>query len=259
MGKFQSTIRGFIREKSWGEFLKKLVIMTFANAFMALGSAFIFVAEMGNDPVGILFKGVWLQVQDIMSYGTVNVVVSAIIVVFLVFVMPKTIYWGTIIATFTYGIFMDMFLPIIYSVWPNGIPEVARWILPIVGVVIVATGVAIYLPLNWGVSSVDGIVLWFQKVLKLSYTFAFWGSYAVYTLIGWLLGAELGFGTIFAVVASGPIINFLVPKITAFYAKRLDIKEEENPESELLETVTASVETLAEELAEVIVEDDTQK
>lgn len=199
--------------------------MLFGSVVMVAACAMMLVSELGCDPAGVLYNGIYLVCRP-LSYGTSTTIFSVLVTAAMFLFFPQTMYFGTVVMTVLFGPLTDLCLYAVALIWPLGIPELWRWILCAGGALLIPVALAIYLPIDWGVSCVDALVLGFQKVFRSSYKMAFWGMYAVFTALGLLLGAPVGAGTLMAIILTGPIIAFLSPRFKRWFYRALKLEDD---------------------------------
>lgn len=200
-----------IRETKASDFFKKAVILFFATAVMGLACSCYYLGDVGADPTGVLLKGIHVQLNRIfpIEYGNSILLFNVILFFVLIIFQRKFIYFGTLINALMLGIYINFFNSIILSFFLGGIPLAVRYALPVVGTLIMGISLAIYIPVNWGASVVDAIILWLQEASGLSYKTVFWIIYLVFVVLGFFMGGVVGFGTIVAALFTGLIFDVL--------------------------------------------------
>ncbi|HQB32737.1 MAG TPA: hypothetical protein PLI19_05335, partial [Erysipelotrichaceae bacterium] len=87
-------------------------------------------------------------------------------------------------------------------------------ILLVVGAITFAAGTGITIAADLGIGCWSFLPLWLEKVTPLSLDRTQMITDGITFVIGWLLGGIVGVGTIVGVVATGPIIGYVL-KVTA--------------------------------------------
>ncbi len=211
-----------IREKSIGEWISKLIVMLVGCAVMAIACAFFYVANMqpgiaGMDAVSVLMYGVERTFN--ISYGTAVLGVNLVFLLVSIIFMRKNIYFGTVVTVFLLGILIDFFIPFVLSL-SLGLSDITRGIsFSIIATVVYGIGIAMYLPINWGTTAFDGMVLTLGKYTSLPYKFTFTICCVVCAIIGLILGATIGYGTVIAGIFTGIIVDLLRGKFEKLYVK----------------------------------------
>lgn len=183
----------------------KVIIGLFVTG---VGTAFMYVADFGSAPAATIGDG--LHVFTGLSYGTAGIVVNVFFLIILFILDRKLISFGTILATFFLGIFIDVGLFIIKPIVPETMSTLAQILFLIIGTVVTAVGLGYYVGVNFGVGAIDGLSVALNKKTNISFTVCRWGVDIVITVVGIVMGAIWGIGTIISVVVTGPIIQFVI-------------------------------------------------
>ncbi len=219
-----------VREKSFGEWLAKFIVMMIATVIMAVAAAFFYVANIqpsssGMNSLGVFTSGI--EITFNISYGTATIIVNSLLVLISIIFMRKNIYFGTIVQIFALGPIIDIFIPFI-SLLSAGVSDIVRVIVfPAIGIVIYSAGIAMYLPLNWGAAPIDGIILILYEKTPLPYKLSFAICCLTVALTGFFLGATIGYSTIIAAIAMGYITGVLINPFGKIL-KKLKITGEES-------------------------------
>lgn len=159
----------------------------------------------GMDPFQVLAHGIWAQTT--MGYGTFYMLVNLAMLLVIFFVDRTKIGLGTMINIFLLGYVVQ------YSSWffDSLITDPSLFMRSValgVGIVVISFGSAIYFTGDMGVSTYDAVALVMadKKVAKFQYCRI--GTDLICTLIGFLLGATVGVGTLVTAFFMGPIIAF---------------------------------------------------
>ena len=89
---------------------------------------------------------------------------------------------------------------------------VIKFIFPLIGCLIISTGVALCLCLDFGAGIMDNLILMIGDIFNKTYAFGCYICYVVFFTVGLLLGGVWGYATVAALVLNGKIIDFLIPK-----------------------------------------------
>jgi uncharacterized membrane protein YczE len=172
---------------------------------LALGITFTIRAELGVSPYDVLHQGL----ADItgLSFGTVVVLLGLLIL--LVWIpLGQRFGIGTILNTLTVGFVVDAGLRIV------DVPthDALRWVMLLAGIVITSFGMALYIGAGLGPGPRDGLMtgiaakgypLWIVRtVLELTAL-----------VIGWILGGDVGVGTVLFAFGIGPIGHWFLARL----------------------------------------------
>ncbi|WP_255466014.1 YitT family protein [Granulicatella sp. zg-ZJ] len=168
---------------------------------MSLGIALFLKSGLGANPLTTFTNGVSLTVN--ISVGTASqlIMLSLLIVVF---ALDKSrIGIGTVINGVCVGIFIDMFmkLPLEATHWS------IQWILLIVACVLFSMGLGLYVSSNLGEGTVDAFMIIIKNKCHVPIKIARIILDMILVGLGFLLGSNIGIGTIIGMVTTGPIMN----------------------------------------------------
>jgi len=172
---------------------------------LGVGVTFIIQAELGVSPYDVLHQG--LAEVTGLSFGTVVVLLGlAILVVWIP--LGQRFGIGTIINTLTVGFVVDLGL----SLCPNPGDDLLRWVMLLAGIVITAFGMGLYIGAGLGPGPRDGLMtgiaakgfpLWIVRtMLELTAL-----------VIGWLLGGDVGVGTVLFAFGIGPLGHWFLARL----------------------------------------------
>ncbi|MBR5520383.1 MAG: hypothetical protein IKU54_00135 [Oscillospiraceae bacterium] len=190
--------------------LKKYLIVTIGQIIIGTGCAFLVTSGMGNDPMGVMVSG-FSNLTGI-PFGTMTNIVSAVLFAVLMVFYRKRLALSTVITVFAIGWTIDPVCVLLNAI--NASTFITSYIYPIVGCVIIATGVAFYLSIDFGASITDNVILMISDLAKKPYSFGCYTLYAIYVTIGILTGGVWGYATILALTISGKLIDAMLPVFT---------------------------------------------
>ncbi len=162
-------------------------------------------ARLGVSPYDVLHQG--LADLTGLSFGSVVILLGVIVLITWI-PLGQRFGIGTVINTLTVGLIVDVFLE-----WSPD-PETLglRWAYLLGGILIIAFGVGLYIGAGLGPGPRDGLMtgiaakgypLWIVRtVLELTALVA-----------GWLLGGDVGIGTLLFAVGIGPLGHFFLLRL----------------------------------------------
>jgi uncharacterized membrane protein YczE len=140
------------------------------------------------------------------SFGTITVVSSAVILLFWIPLRQRPGI-GTLLNALAIGPAADLVLAVVPT--PDGLP--ARIGLFVAGLLLLALATACYIGAGFGTGARDGLMVGLHERLG-------WPVWVARTLlevsvvvVGWLLGGDVGVGTVVAAFAIGPVVQPLMP------------------------------------------------
>jgi uncharacterized membrane protein YczE len=181
---------------------------------LGVGVAMLLTADLGSDGFSTLVNG--LSIASGMSFLVANLLIS---LGFLVVAALRRLYpaAGTLVQVVVVGSTVALLIDVLDT------PEGLGWQLALLAAAmpVVALGIALYLGANTGAGPAEAAALaWDPPVpFKWSYSLVQGGG----ALVGWLLGATIGLGTVAVIVALGPAVD-LVSRLL-----RLDVHQDGGP------------------------------
>jgi uncharacterized membrane protein YczE len=181
--------------------LPRLLIGILALSF---GATLIIQAKLGVSPWDVLHQG--LAELTGLSFGTI-VVILGVLILLLWIPLGQRFGIGTVINTLTVGFIIDGFLEVI------GTPDdlVLRWVMLLVGIVVLALGMGLYIGAGLGPGPRDGLMtgisakgfrLWVVRTLLE----------VAALVVGWALGGDVGIGTVLFAFGIGPIGHWFLER-----------------------------------------------
>ncbi len=164
---------------------------------LGVGIGMMVEARLGVSPYDVLHQGIADHTG--LSFGTV-VILLGLLVLLLWIPLGQRFGIGTVVNTLTVGLIVDAFLD--WSPDPGSLA--LRWVYLLVGIVIIAFGVGLYIGAGLGPGPRDGLMtgiaakgypLWLVRT----------GLELTALLAGWLLGGDVGIGTLLFAFGIGPL------------------------------------------------------
>lgn len=199
--------------------LPKILINFVAALQMGVGISLYYTANLGADPYSTFLAAISAKIG--LSVGATTSLFSCVIgLIFLLF-RRKLVHVGTFIQSIFVGVGIDIGMWLWPRLLPAQFPFAAAVAMCFCASAICGTALALYLACELGASPVDMLILTVAEWLKKSYKWGFYFVYAVFMLTGILLGGRRGLGTVIALVCTGPITDFLIPRIKGWLEKRV--------------------------------------
>jgi uncharacterized protein len=165
---------------------------------LGTGVAMLLTADLGSDGYSTLVNGVSKATE--ISFLLANVLISLL---FLLVAAVRRVYpgLGTIVQVVVVGWTVSFLIEVMDT--PDDLPW--RFALLTAAFPVLAVGIAAYLGAHTGAGPAEAAALaWDPPVpFKWSYSLVQGGG----ALVGWLLGATIGIGTIAVIVALGPAVD----------------------------------------------------
>lgn len=195
--------------------LGKKALLLFAGFFvLALASVLLKQANIGLGPWDALHDGISRQTP--LTYGQASIAVGLAIVA-VDFLCKERLGFGTLLNILVIGSFVDLLLS---AGW---IPKLSGALLPgllygAIGVTLMAVGIWLYISAAMGAGPRDSLMVILARRTGKPVGTCRAGVEAMALLAGWLLGGQVGMGTIIFTLLGGPIMQ-LVFRLVKFDVK----------------------------------------
>lgn len=177
-----------------------------------IGTAFMYEAGMGSAPASTITEGI--AVFSGFNYGISGIIVNITFLIIMFIFDRKLINVGTILATFCFGYFIDIGIILISPLAIVTMSYVLKFIMMILGCILTAIGLGYYVGVDFGTGALDGMSIILNDKFNIPFTYCRWGMDALLMIIGVALGASWGLGTIASIVLTGPIMGYVIKKMS---------------------------------------------
>jgi uncharacterized membrane protein YczE len=194
------------------------LIFTFGLIVMAFGIVLMIKAELGSAPWDVFHIGLTLQFG--LTIGTWSIIVGVLIIA-LTSVLTKS--WpplGALINMFLVGVFIDLFMFVL--AWYEPTLLITRFVMLVMGILIIGLGIGIYIAPNCGAGPRDSLMLALTQMTgwKVQYVRALMEILVL--LAGWLLGGPVFIGTLLFCFGIGSIVGLTLPVCQRIVQRMLD-------------------------------------
>jgi len=182
---------------------------------LGVGVALLLAADLGSDGYSTFVNG--LAITTGVDFWVVNLVVGVVLVALAALrkVRPGV---GTVVQVVLVGVTVSVVLDLLAT------PEALGWRIVLLAVAfpVLALGIALYLGSHTGAGPAEAAALaWDPPVpFRWSYSAVQGGG----ALVGWLLGATVGVGTLAVILLLGPAVDVVARTLS------LDLHQEPDPE-----------------------------
>ena len=176
-----------------------------------IGIGFMFNAGQGSTPSATIVEGISVFFK--LNYGISGIIANILFLILLFFLDRSLINVGTVLATFCLGYFIDFGVFILSPLNIANMSFIIKTIMMIIGCIMTAIGLGYYIGVDFGTGAMDGMSLVLHRKTNIPFTYCRWGMDALLMVIGVVLGASWGIGTIFSILLTGPIISFVIKKM----------------------------------------------
>ncbi|WP_111768124.1 hypothetical protein [Nakamurella deserti] len=178
----------------------RVVQLVLSCAVLGVGVALLLTPALGSDGFSTMVSGLSLSLDA--PFLLVNVVVG-VILVGLAWLKGRRPALGTVVQPVVTGTVVTAVLELLSA--PSGL--VARSVMLLAGFAVVAVGVAGYLGSDTGSGPAEALSTAYDPPIPFRWSYSvFQGASA---LLGWLLGAAVGPGTVLVVLLLGPAVDLV--------------------------------------------------
>lgn len=184
---------------------KRIFMAVFGVSLAGVSVGLFKLSLFGTDPFQCLVTGIWNVVR--IGYGTLYTILNLAMLVGIFFINRKYIGIATFINIFGTG-YIAQFATSFFGRFFTGAGLGVRIALLVCGLALMCFASAFYYTAELGVSTYDAVALILadRKVAKFRYCRI--GADLVCVLIGVLLKATVGVGTLLTAFCMGPLIEF---------------------------------------------------
>ena len=171
-------------------------------AVLGVGISLLLDARLGSDGYSMLVNGISLTTG--VAFWIVNTVLGAVLVA-MAWLRGRRPGLGTIAQPVVVGVVVSLLLPRLPE--PSALP--LRWAELVAGFVVLCVGVAGYLAADLGTGPTEAAALAWDPPLPFRWSYSL--VQVTGAVVGYLLGASLGPGTVLVVLLIGPVVDRLLP------------------------------------------------
>jgi uncharacterized membrane protein YczE len=186
---------------------RRLVQLYAGLVLFGVSMALLVRAQLGVIPWDVLHQGLSRQLG--VSMGTVVIAVSLVLLLAWIPLRERP-GLGTISNALVIGLTLDATLALLPPV--DAVP--LRVLLVLTGVLLNAVATASYIGVHLGPGPRDGLMTGLVRRTGRSVRLVRTSIEAIVVLVGWLLGGTVGLGTVVYALAIGPLVQFLLPRLS---------------------------------------------
>lgn len=177
---------------------------------LGIGVALLLTSSLGSDGYSTLING--LSRASALPFAVVNVAVGLLLVL-LAWAKGRRPALGTVAQPVVTGYTVTLFLTIFNA--PHSL--IGRILMVLLALIVVAVGVGGYLGSNTGVGPSEALSLAWDPPVPFRWSYSIFQ--AAGALLGWMLGATIGPGTLLVVFGLGPAVDLLGRRHPIFMAR----------------------------------------
>jgi uncharacterized membrane protein YczE len=204
-----------------------VLVRRFAQLFVGLflygmGIALIVRGELGVAPWDVLTQGIAKQTG--LNFGLITVITSGIVLLLWIPIRQKPGF-GTIMNALLVGPAADVGLWLI----PSGLDLWVRILLLAAGIVVLAVATGLYIGAHFGPGPRDGLMTGLHRVTGWRIWIVRTGIELVVLAIGWMLGGNVGIGTVAFALLIGPLCGYTIPLFAIRRSGRMPLERRRTP------------------------------
>ena len=230
--------------------IKRLVMFFVGMSIIQFGVALFLKTSIGSDSFTVFTEGLATVLnktglKDLsivhmitgraeVTPGVANMIILIVLFIGILIVDRKRIKIGTLICVIGVGPIIDLGVKAV-SYFPIESANIfVKMLLVLGGCFIIAVGFSIMSESDLGVAPNDIVPFIIKDKLNCQYRWVRIAFDATFLIVGFILGGKVGIGTIIAMLAIGPFIQFCLPYGKKFVGIVLNGKEKSNNESTVI-------------------------
>jgi uncharacterized membrane protein YczE len=181
------------------------VLQLFVGLYLyGLGIALIVRGELGVAPWDVLTQGIAKQTG--LGFGLITILTSGVVLLLWIPIRQKPGF-GTIMNALLVGPFADL------SLWmiPTGLDLWLRIVMLFGGIVVLAVATGLYIGAHFGPGPRDGLMTGLHRRTGWRIWIVRTGIEVTVLITGWLLGGNVGLGTLAFALLIGPLCGYTIP------------------------------------------------
>ena len=180
-----------------------LLVRLFIGFFLyGLGIVVMVNAQIGLSPWDAFHQGISLKTGITMGQASITV---GLVIVILDAVLGEGVGWGTVLNMIFIGVFLDIIKAA--NIIPVADNLFMGIVMMIIGIIISAIATVVYLGAGLGSGPRDGLMLALNKKTSKPVGILRTGIELTALIIGWILGGQVGLGTIMSAFGLGYAIQ----------------------------------------------------
>lgn len=187
--------------------IKKILTVVSGTIIAAYGIDLAIHAGFGGATLAVLWDGLSKTLG--ITMGQASFAIALAMIIFCFFYNRRQISWGTLIYQVVYSSFLDIFEPVlIYSE-----SRAVNFLLMILGILLLATGSAIYSYADFGRGSYEAMTFAFVERNGFQTKYVRITLDIICVVFGVILGGKFGWCTIATIALSGVTLQFVLGKL----------------------------------------------
>ena len=200
--------------KHMSNFFQRFIRLNIGLIVFGFALALMLEARLGLGPWDILHQGISIRTDissqifgkniDLTSVGMISIIVGAVIMI-LWLPLKERPGIGTILNVIVIGIMIDVWM----FVLPNTNNLIIRFLMILIAPILVALGTILYIGAEMGPGPRDGLMTGLAK-RGIPIAVALTSMESIVLIAGFILGGNIGIGTIWFAFSIGPFIQLII-------------------------------------------------
>ncbi len=200
--------------KHMSNFFQRFIRLNIGLIVFGFALALMLEARLGLGPWDILHQGISIRTDissqifgkniDLTSVGMISIIVGAVIMIFWLPLKERPGI-GTILNVIVIGIMIDVWM----FVLPNTNNLIIRFLMILIAPILVALGTILYIGAEMGPGPRDGLMTGLAK-RGIPIAVARTSMESIVLIAGFILGGNIGIGTIWFAFSIGPFIQLII-------------------------------------------------
>lgn len=189
-----------------GANLKRVAVMILGVIVIAVGISGLVYSRAGTDPFTCMILG---------FSGTLGVpltiiqpIINGLLLVVVLFAARDLIGLGTLVNMLAIGAIIDLCNPLFLRFLPADPSLLLRIVVAVVSIVVVSLGVSFYMTPTLGLAPYDIMSFIILRRSKIPFKWCRVATDLLCTVVGFLLGSDVGVGTVVTALFMGPLVVF---------------------------------------------------
>lgn len=191
-----------------------------AIVLMGVALSFLFIADMGTDPLSTMNRGLAMVLP--LSFGNCQLICNLVLIILMILFQRDQIGIGTVVNMVLVGYIAEFFEKVwrsFVSIGENPAMGIRIGML-IIGMILFIITAAIYMTAELGTAPYDALPILISKRVKFSFRTVRMMVDICAVAIGWICGNTPGIMTVLIVLTIGPVVSWFGKHVAVKLFKR---------------------------------------
>ncbi|MEG2170741.1 MAG: YitT family protein [Erysipelotrichaceae bacterium] len=184
--------------------IKRTMMVIVGSFIMGIGISIVVSSGVGSDPMSLFWLGLSKQLS--ITFGQANILVNIVFIGIVFFINRSYINIGSLLSPLVVAVTTDVLSNLFFQDYPFYL----RVIICMFGFILLAFGVAYYSQADLGMGAYEALVFSIAKQSNIAVGYIRTIIDITLTIIGSMLGAQFGIGTMLAILLMGTGIQFFL-------------------------------------------------